>query len=131
MQNPRLIGTIGGEGDQSPAITKMLGSGKLNSLDTRLEQFKLNNTTNQNELQVRHHMTTYCRFTKLTNLAQIVLKEYSQLLEDYRTLKDAFKEQGRGEQFGKIEINEKARNPYVLVLIDGDGYVVRVNSKPL
>lgn len=33
-------------------LLKMLADGKIDSLDTHLEQFKLNNQTSQNDLQV-------------------------------------------------------------------------------
>ncbi|KAF2652677.1 hypothetical protein K491DRAFT_695392 [Lophiostoma macrostomum CBS 122681] len=85
----------------------MLADGKIDSLDTHLEQFKLNNQTNQNDLQ-------------------IVLKEYSQLLDDYKTLKQAYIDKGTGVQRGPlidVEDPQGARNPYVLVLIDGNSYI--------
>ncbi|KAF2642823.1 hypothetical protein P280DRAFT_468135 [Massarina eburnea CBS 473.64] len=84
----------------------MLGDAKLDSLDTRLEQFKLNNAANQNDLQT-------------------ILKEYSQLLDDYKTLKIAYDAKGNGLKVEELEAisNIKHRNPYILVLVDGNGYV--------
>ncbi|KAF2261939.1 hypothetical protein CC78DRAFT_421159, partial [Lojkania enalia] len=84
----------------------MLSDGKIDSLDTRLEQFRLNNQANQNELQV-------------------VLKEYSQLLEGYKSLKNACegKAINGGTNVDK-SATDKPRNPYVLVLIDGNGYIL-------
>ncbi|KAL1594484.1 hypothetical protein SLS60_010244 [Paraconiothyrium brasiliense] len=85
----------------------MLGDAKLNSLDTRLEQFKLSNANSQQELQT-------------------LLKEYSQLLEDYKTLKSyKLPEQTKANSVSSAStpVIEKPRNPYVLVLVDGNGYV--------
>ncbi|KAJ4359739.1 uncharacterized protein N0V89_000295 [Didymosphaeria variabile] len=86
----------------------MLGDAKLNSLDTRLEQFKLSNANSQQELQT-------------------LLKEYSQLLEDYKALKSyKLPEQPKANSVSSAStpVIEKPRNPYVLVLVDGNGYVV-------
>ncbi|KAF2116207.1 hypothetical protein BDV96DRAFT_573557 [Lophiotrema nucula] len=88
----------------------LLADGKVDSLDTHLEQFKLNNETNQNELQV-------------------LLKEYGQLLDDYKILRKAYQQKGTGVAVPLITngvsspTQEKPRNPYVLVLIDGNGYI--------
>ncbi|KAF1956895.1 hypothetical protein CC80DRAFT_534884 [Byssothecium circinans] len=81
----------------------MLGDGKLDSLDTRLEQYKLNNTANQNELQT-------------------ILKEYSQLLDSYKTLKLAHDGRINGV---KVEdaLKVNPRSEYILVLVDGNGYI--------
>ncbi|KAH8725153.1 hypothetical protein GQ44DRAFT_826947 [Phaeosphaeriaceae sp. PMI808] len=86
----------------------MLGNGKIDSLDTHLEQFKLNNQNSQNDLR---------------NL----LKEYSQLLDDYKDLKRAFETKGsrspaKAAHTSKVHI-DKARNAYVLVLVDGNDYI--------
>ncbi|KAF1967128.1 hypothetical protein BU23DRAFT_543353 [Bimuria novae-zelandiae CBS 107.79] len=87
----------------------MLGAAKLDSLDTRLEQFKLSNQNSQHELQT-------------------LLKEYSQLLEDYKVLwnakiREASKSNSVSSNASSSPVLEKPRNPYVLVLIDGNGYV--------
>ncbi|KAH7068645.1 hypothetical protein FB567DRAFT_482944 [Paraphoma chrysanthemicola] len=88
----------------------MLADGKIDSLDTHLEQFKLNNQTAQSDLQ---------------NL----LREYGQLLNDYKDLKKTLesKKSNAGARApaksAATVAAGKARNPYVLVLIDGDGYI--------
>ncbi|KAK7183667.1 hypothetical protein DPSP01_009547 [Paraphaeosphaeria sporulosa] len=85
----------------------MLGDAKLNSLDTCLEQFKLSNATTQQELQT-------------------LLKEHTQLLEDYKVLKAhkiAEQPQANGGSSASTPFNEKPRYPYALVLIDGNGYI--------
>ncbi|EDU41015.1 conserved hypothetical protein [Pyrenophora tritici-repentis Pt-1C-BFP] len=83
----------------------------INSLDTRLEQFKLNDQT---------------RHVDLTNL----LKEYGQLLDEYKTLKNAYENSSsRGTTSpGAVPTSTESaaaepRNPYVLVLVDGNGYI--------
>lgn len=100
----------------------MLGDGKLDSLDTRLEQFKLNNATNQNELLV-FILDPYSQ-QRMSNRPQAILREYSQLLDDYKALKRSHGENGKSMKNGDVESNHKTRNPYVLVLIDGNGYIV-------
>ena len=58
---------------------------------------------------------------------QIVLKEYSQLLEDYKALKQAYNDKGaEGGPLISIEepVPQDSRNPYVLVLVDGNSYIV-------
>ncbi|KAF2734279.1 hypothetical protein EJ04DRAFT_577050 [Polyplosphaeria fusca] len=87
----------------------LLSESKVDSLDTHLEQFKLNYQNNQNDLQV-------------------ILREYSQLLEDYKALRTSY--QGKnGISSSSTPINGEAaaretiRNPYILVLVDGNGYV--------
>ncbi|KAH7396511.1 hypothetical protein DE146DRAFT_615014 [Phaeosphaeria sp. MPI-PUGE-AT-0046c] len=86
----------------------MLAERKIDSLDTHLEQFKLNNETAQNDLQ---------------NL----LKEYGQLLDDYKDLKKKFETKSATPVAKTSPVVKlpaaKQRNPYVLVLVDGDGYI--------
>ncbi|KAI4677152.1 uncharacterized protein J4E88_006959 [Alternaria novae-zelandiae] len=89
----------------------MLADGKIDSLDTHLEQFKLNDQARQNDL---------------TNL----LREYGQLLDEYKDLKRAYEQKGKktiaappGIPIQTIAAATTARNPYVLVLIDGNNYI--------
>ncbi|KAF1833744.1 hypothetical protein BDW02DRAFT_569726 [Decorospora gaudefroyi] len=89
----------------------MLADGKIDSLDTHLEQFKLNDQTRQVDLQ---------------NL----LKEYSQLLDDYKVLKKAYEDKdvkGGSKAIATPTVPmlaaAKPRNPYVLVLVDGNDYI--------
>jgi hypothetical protein len=63
------------------------------------------------------------------NHTQNLLREYGQLLGDYKDLKKAFDTKGT-KPVARAAVNpklqaEKPRNPYVLVLIDGNGYIVR------
>ncbi|KAF2130218.1 hypothetical protein P153DRAFT_313837 [Dothidotthia symphoricarpi CBS 119687] len=80
----------------------MLADGKIDSLDTRLEQFKLNNQSTQSNLQ---------------NL----LRDHGQLLSDYKSLRAAFEEQGSRGAVKHSSIT--AHNSYVLMLVDGNGYI--------
>jgi hypothetical protein len=62
------------------------------------------------------------------NHKQNLLREYGQLLDDYKDLKKAFDTKGtkpvaRAAVIPKLPA-EKPHNPYVLVLIDGNGYIV-------
>ncbi|CAN9082727.1 unnamed protein product [Alternaria alternata] len=89
----------------------MLADGKIDSLDTHLEQFKLNDQNRQ---------------TDLTNL----LREYGQLLDEYKDLKKAYEEKGRSNVVkpaaagaSTVTAAIKPQNPYVLVLIDGNNYI--------
>lgn len=52
------------------------------------------------------------------------MKEYSQLLEGYKTLRRAYEESSTVKNGVKAAV-EEPRNPYALVLIDGNGYIVR------
>ncbi|KAI4607994.1 hypothetical protein J4E80_009391 [Alternaria sp. BMP 0032] len=92
----------------------MLADGKIDSLDTHLEQFKLNDQARQNDL---------------TNL----LREYGQLLDEYKDLKRAYEQKGKstiaappGIPIPTIAAATTARIPYVLVLIDGNNYIVSI-----
>lgn len=83
----------------------MLADGKLNSLDTRLEQFKLHNDKGQDELKG-------------------VLRDYAQLIEDYKSLKRSTEQEANGVLINDTEAPlDKSRNSYFLVLIDGNGYL--------
>ena len=59
----------------------------------------------------------------LTRL-QTVLKEYSQLLENYRTRKVAYDEKRDGLNFEDGASSINPRSKYVLILVDGNGSVV-------
>jgi hypothetical protein len=60
----------------------------------------------------------------LLSVTQGVLRDYAQLIEDYKTLKRSVEGQGNGVSIGQSEVIEKARSSHVLVLVDGNGYVV-------
>lgn len=76
----------------------MLGENRIDLLDTRLDQFRIQNQTNQIDLQT-------------------ILKEYGQLLEDYRGLKKSIDENNHSIP------NKDGRKPYVVLLVDGNGYI--------
>jgi hypothetical protein len=58
------------------------------------------------------------------------LREYGQLLVDYKRLKRDFETKGakpaaKAAALSRIPAEkEKRQNPYVLVLVDGNGYIV-------
>jgi hypothetical protein len=111
----------------------MLADGKIDSLDTHLEQFKLNNRTAQSDLQVYSPFDIENRSSLTTT--QNLLREYGQLLDDYKDLKKAFETKGSKSvakatpKSSAAASTEKSRNPYVLVLIDGNGYIVNILSE--
>ncbi|KAJ9635242.1 hypothetical protein H2199_008729 [Coniosporium tulheliwenetii] len=57
--------------------------------------------------------------TKLETL----LKSYENLLEDYRSLRSDYEEEREVREKYKKLARGQERNPFVLVLVDGDGYV--------
>ncbi|KAG9187340.1 hypothetical protein G6011_05211 [Alternaria panax] len=87
----------------------MLADGKIDSLDTHLEQFKLHDQNRQIDL---------------TNL----LREYGQLLDEYRDLKKAYAESSKRVTTKPAvtpttAATTKPQNSHVLVLIDGNNYI--------
>lgn len=52
-----------------------------------------------------------------------VLTKYGDLLEDYRRLKSDYEEERESRERYKKLAREQERNPYALVLVDGDGYI--------
>jgi hypothetical protein len=52
-----------------------------------------------------------------------ILAQYKTLLEDYRRLKSDFEEERDVREKYKRAVRDHERNPFVLVLVDGDGYV--------
>jgi hypothetical protein len=52
----------------------------------------------------------------------VLIKDYNQLLEDYKALKKS--QEINGVRNGDNRSIDSARNPYVLMLIDGNGYIV-------
>ncbi|KAJ5882698.1 uncharacterized protein N7473_011132 [Penicillium subrubescens] len=54
---------------------------------------------------------------------QDVLKQFKNLLEDYNSLKSDYEEVKEGREKYKKQARGQDRNPFVLVLVDGDGYL--------
>jgi hypothetical protein len=52
-----------------------------------------------------------------------VLEKYAALMEDYRRLKSDYEEERDAREKYKQLARGQERNPFVLVLVDGDGYV--------
>lgn len=70
--------------------------------------------------------------------AQNILREYGQLLDDYKDLKKAFDARPANSVAKTTPVTTAAtkseqppRNPYVLVLVDGNGYIVSHRSPAL
>ncbi|KAI0484061.1 hypothetical protein GGR56DRAFT_612157 [Xylariaceae sp. FL0804] len=58
-----------------------------------------------------------------SNTLSAILDGYSDLLASYRRLKSDFEEEREGRERYKQMARGQERNPFVLVLVDGDGYV--------
>lgn len=82
----------------------MLNESELAGLDRALTDFRLTST--------RHH-----------DSLQELTDNYSQLLEDYRRLRSDYEEEKESREKYKKLARGQERNPFVLVLVDGDGYI--------
>ncbi|KAH8745006.1 hypothetical protein F5883DRAFT_703400 [Diaporthe sp. PMI_573] len=58
-----------------------------------------------------------------TDALQDVLKSYEILLDDYRRLSSDYEEEREARERWKLQARGQERNPFVLVLVDGDGYI--------
>lgn len=56
-----------------------------------------------------------------------ILNSYEALIEDYRRLKSDYEEERDARERYKKQAKGQERNPFVLVLVDGDGYVLHDN----
>jgi hypothetical protein len=75
------------------------------------------------------------------NASQNLLREYGQLLDDYKVLKKAYEEKGTTNAHvakavatpvvPTVTASKPPRNPYVLVLVDGNNYIVSRVPFPL
>ncbi len=54
-----------------------------------------------------------------------LLDQYSVLIEDYKRLKSDYEEEREAREKYKQMAKDQERNPFVLVLVDGDGYVFK------
>jgi hypothetical protein len=52
-----------------------------------------------------------------------ILTKYGDLLEGYRRLKSDYEEERESRERYKKLVREQERNPYAMVLVDGDGYI--------
>ena len=105
----------------------MLGDNKIDSLDTHLEQFKLVDQTRQRDLQVPAILPPWLAYA-IPNTCQNLLKEYSQLLVDYRGLRNTLEDERTRKQAVNVRVPAPAapnlgRSSYVLVLVDANDYV--------
>lgn len=70
-------------------------------------------------------LADYRRKDTLTDL----LNNYADLLENYKRLKSDYEEERDAREKYKQLSKQQERNPFVLVLVDGDGYVFDDNRK--
>ncbi|KAJ5873656.1 Zinc finger CCCH-type [Penicillium subrubescens] len=63
--------------------------------------------------------------TKHHKSLQDVLEQFKRLLDDYSSLKSDYEEVKEGREKYKRQARGQDRNPFVLVLVDGDGYLFR------
>lgn len=52
-----------------------------------------------------------------------ILNRYEALLDDYKRLKSDYEEERENREKWKLQAKGQERNPFVLVLVDADGYV--------
>lgn len=93
----------------------MLGDAELEALDAQLGDFSVSST--------KHH-----------DILQAVIQKYGKLLENYRILRSDYEEEKESRERYKKLSRERVHNPFVLVLVDGDGYIfnddlVRANAE--
>lgn len=86
----------------------MLGEAELNSLEGQLSKFTFATKARQDALE------------QLTS-------SYGKLLDDYRALRSDFEEEKESREKYKKLARGQERNPFVLVLVDADGYVVSLH----
>ncbi|THW40676.1 hypothetical protein D6D21_06710 [Aureobasidium pullulans] len=82
----------------------MLAETELNKLEGQLANFNISTKARQDALE------------------ELTLS-YGQLLEDYRTLRSDYEEEKESREKYKKLARGQERNPFVLVLVDADGYV--------
>ncbi|KAK3306024.1 uncharacterized protein B0T15DRAFT_216339 [Chaetomium strumarium] len=58
-----------------------------------------------------------------SNALSKLLEQYAVLIEDYKRLKSDYEEERETREKYKQMVRDQERNPFVLVLVDGDGYV--------
>lgn len=58
-----------------------------------------------------------------------MLEKYTALIEDYKRLKSDYEEERDSRERYKQMARGQERNPFVLVLIDGDGYIFDEDRK--
>ncbi|KAK7525851.1 uncharacterized protein IWZ02DRAFT_354975, partial [Phyllosticta citriasiana] len=85
-------------------LINMIGDLALDAMEHQVRSFRMANT--------QHHESL-----------QEVLRKYEVLVEDYRRLKSDFEEERDGRERYKKQARGHEKNPFALVLIDGDGYI--------
>lgn len=70
--------------------------------------------------QLEHFTLENARYLKIHNE---VLDKYRLLVEEYKRLKSDYEEERDSRERYKQMARGQERNPFVLVLVDGDGYI--------
>jgi hypothetical protein len=82
----------------------MLNENELQGLDKGLSEFR--------QASAQHH-----------DSLEVLTANYAKLLEDYKTLRSDYEEEKESREKYKKLARGQERNPFVLVLVDGDGYI--------
>ncbi|RYP31910.1 hypothetical protein DL766_004195 [Monosporascus sp. MC13-8B] len=72
--------------------------------------------------EIEHNAKQLADYKRSDTLPDI-LERYANLIEDYKRLKSDYEEEREGRERYKQMARGQERNPFVLVLVDGDGYV--------
>lgn len=84
----------------------MLGDAQLDACEAQLRSFRMMNG--------QYYETI-----------QDILRKYESLVEDYRMLRSDYEEEKENREKYKRQARGQEKNPFVLVLVDGDGYIFK------
>lgn len=84
----------------------MLGDAQLDACESQLRSFRMMNGQYYETLQE-------------------ILRKYESLVEDYRMLRSDYEEEKENREKYKRQARGQEKNPFVLVLVDGDGYTFK------
>lgn len=75
-----------------------------------------------NDQEIERAAAQLAEYKKSDALSQL-LDQYAVLIDDYKRLKSDYEEERESREKYKQMAKDRERNPFVLVLVDGDGYV--------
>ncbi|KAL0259320.1 hypothetical protein SLS55_005056 [Diplodia seriata] len=84
----------------------MLGDAQLDACESQVRSFHMMNGQYYETLQE-------------------ILRKYESLVEDYRTLRSDYEEEKENREKYKRQARGQEKNPFVLLLVDGDGYTFK------
>ncbi|KKY13936.1 putative zinc finger ccch-type protein [Diplodia seriata] len=84
----------------------MLGDAQLDACESQVRSFRMMNGQYYETLQE-------------------ILRKYESLVEDYRTLRSDYEEEKENREKYKRQARGQEKNPFVLLLVDGDGYTFK------